>query len=141
MIDRELSDLICLSMVTGVGPHTSRQLLERFKTATRVLDAPLASLRDVPGVGPKVASRIAAARREQDPGVELELCRQHGVTIVTAGDELYPAPLVNTPDPPVLLYLKGTYEPRDELAIALVGSRRCTPYGLRVAERLAAALG
>jgi len=40
-----------------------------------------------------------------------------------------------------LLYLKGTYEPRDELAIALVGSRRCTPYGMRVAERLAAALG
>jgi DNA processing protein len=48
--------------------------------------------------------------------------------------------LEDIPDPPSLLYLKGTVEPRDQLAIALVGSRRCTPYGIRVAERLASAL-
>ncbi len=45
-----------------------------------------------------------------------------------------------SPTRPCLLYARGTIEPRDQLAIALVGSRRCTPYGVRVAERLAGAL-
>src|SRR5262249_1478126 len=53
----------------------------------------------------------------------------------------YPAPLRNIPDPPPLLYRKGTYEPPDEIAIAIVGSRKCTPYGVRIAERLGASLG
>ena len=53
-------------MVPGVGPHTCGALLERFQTAGRVLDASLADLRDVPGVGPKVAEKIQRARRDLD---------------------------------------------------------------------------
>src|SRR5208282_2084187 len=41
---------------------------------------------------------------------------------------------------PALLYARGAFEPRDQLAIALVGSRRCTSYGMRIAERLASSL-
>ena len=48
--------------------------------------------------------------------------------------------LAAEPDPPSLIYLKGRFEEVDQLAIALVGSRKCTPYGLRVAEKLAASL-
>ncbi|AGA30481.1 DNA protecting protein DprA [Singulisphaera acidiphila DSM 18658] len=140
MIDSDLRDLVCLTMVAGVGPHTSRQLLERFGTAGRVLDASVSTLRDVQGIGPKIADRIATARRDHDAGAELERCRRVGVQVVTSNDPLYPPPLQDIPDPPFLLYIKGSYEPRDPLAIALVGSRRCTPYGLRVAERLGASL-
>jgi DNA processing protein len=127
-------------MVPGVGPHTSRALLERFGSAGRVLDAKVGALRDVPGVGPKIAEQIARARREHDAAAELELCRQTGVDLVTLGDPGYPPPLGDIPDPPRLLYVRGRYAPADALAIALVGSRKCTPYGLRVAERLAASL-
>ena len=137
---RELRDLICLTMVTGVGPLTGQALLERFKSAGRVLDASPASLRDVPGVGPKLAERIAQARQEHDPDAEMELCRQGGVALLSRSDAAYPRPLQDIPDPPSLLYLKGTYEPCDELAIAVVGSRRCSPYGVRVAERLASSM-
>lgn len=138
--DAELRDLICLTMVPGVGPLTGRALLERFGTAGRVLDATVASLRGVPGVGPKLAERIAQARQEFDPEAELECCRRAGTTPVARSDPSYPRPLLDIPDPPALIYRQGTYEPRDELAIALVGSRKCSPYGLRVAERLASAL-
>jgi DNA processing protein len=48
--------------------------------------------------------------------------------------------LAEIPDPPPLLYVRGTWEPRDANAIAIVGTRRCTSYGLRVAERLGADL-
>jgi DNA processing protein len=126
--------------VPGVGPLIGRALLERFGTAGRVLDASPADLRAVPNVGPKLAERIAAARREVDADVELALCRRHGVALRARGAEGYPRPLLDTPDPPALLYIRGSYEPGDELAVALVGSRKCTPYGQRVAERLATSL-
>ncbi len=64
-----------------------------------------------------------------------------GVVPIARGEPLYPAALEEIPDPPPLLYVQGTLEPRDQLAIALVGSRRCTPYGIRIAERLATSLG
>ena len=140
MTEADLRDLICLTMVRGVGPLASRALLERFVTAGRALDASPSALRAVPGVGPKLAEKIARARRDHDPAAELELCRHAGVRVVARGDTPYPPPLEHIPDPPSLLYLRGTIVPRDQLAIALVGSRKCSPYGMRIAERLASAL-
>lgn len=136
----DLLALIGLTMVPGVGPHTCRELLSRFETASKVLEAPIGQLRDVPGVGPKLAERIARAREEQGSHAELENCHKQDVRIVVRHDPSYPKPLEEIPDPPSLLYVKGTLEPRDQLAIAIVGSRKCTPYGLRTAERLATAL-
>jgi DNA processing protein len=140
MADAERADLVCLLMVQGVGPHTCRSLLERFGSASAVLDASVTKLRAVSGIGTQLAGRIARARRELDPENELELCGNAGVTLLPQGDPGYPAPLAEIPDPPCLLYCRGALAPGDPLAIAIVGSRRCTPYGLRIAERLAAAL-
>jgi DNA processing protein len=136
----DLHDLVCLTLIPGVGPLTSRALLERFGTAGRVLDAPISALRQVDGVGRKLADRIHRARRDLDPGTELALCHQHGVQLLPCDHPDYPPPLKEIPDPPPLLYLRGTIEPRDQLAIALVGSRRSTPYGQRISERLACSL-
>lgn len=138
--DPELRDLVCLTMVPGVGPRTSRALLDVFGTPTRVLGASNTSLRQVDGVGPKLAERIARARTEHDPEVELALCRQHGVSLLSLERPGYPPPLTTIPDPPPLLYMRGTYQSVDQLAVAIVGSRRATPYGARIAERLAASL-
>ncbi len=138
--DADLLDLIRLNLVPGVGPRTSRALLERFGSAGKVLRAPEASLRDVPGVGGKLAEKIARADREVDPVAELALCREMGVTPIAHGSEAYPPSLNEIPDPPSLLYVRGSIEPVDRLAIAIVGSRKCTPYGLRIAEKLAASL-
>jgi DNA processing protein len=136
----ELRDLVCLTMVPGVGPLTGRAILERFGTASRVLDASESSLRSVANVGAKLAARIAQARNEFDADAELALCEQYGVKVLPRGGDGYPPPLVDIPDPPNLLYVRGAYAPGDALAIALVGSRKCTPYGMRVAEKLASSL-
>jgi len=138
--DDAMLDLIRLTLVPGVGPRTSRALLERFGSAGRVLDAPEASLRDVAGVGPRLANAIANARREVDAAGERDLCRELGVRPIANGAAGYPAKLTEIPDPPALLYVRGAIEPADEIAIALVGSRKCTPYGIRIAEKLAASL-
>jgi DNA processing protein len=136
----DLLDLIRLTMIPGVGPQTTRALLERFQSATRVLDASRMALRDVAGVGSKLAEKIARARQDCDAEAELALCRRMEVRVLPRGDPAYPPSLQNIPDPPSLVYSKGRLEPRDQLAIAIVGSRRSTPYGTRIAERLAAAL-
>jgi DNA processing protein len=135
-----LLDLLHLTMVPGIGPQNCRALLEHFGTAGRVLDAVPGSLSSVPGIGPKLARKIASARRDFDAQAELDLCAKAGVRIIPRGDPEYPAPLENIPDPPSLLYINGSLEARDQLAIAVVGSRRSTPYGEATAGRLAAAL-
>jgi len=138
--DDDLLALIRLTMVAGVGPLTSRALLAHFGSAVRVLAATRAELRGIAGVGPKLADKIALARQELDAEAELSLCGTAGVRVLPRDDPEYPTSLQNIPDPPALLYIKGRLEPRDQLAIAIVGSRHCTPYGARIAERLAAAL-
>ncbi len=138
--DSTLLDLLRLTLVPGVGPKTCRTLIEEFGSAGAVLDARESELREVAGVGGKLAEKISRARREVDAEAELELCRKQGVTVVSRSDKSYPPSLVEIPDPPSLLYVRGSIEPADQIAIALVGSRKCTSYGLRIAEKLATSL-
>ncbi len=138
--EKNLRDVIGLAMVPGVGPLTNIALIEHFGTAGNVLRASASALREVQGVGPKLASRIVGAREEFDPEVELAECRHHGVRPIPRDHPDFPPSLREIPDPPALLYVKGTICPQDHLAVALVGSRKCSPYGVRVAERLAASL-
>ena len=97
--DSELLDLLCLSLVPGVGPLTSQALLEHFGTAGRVLDASSKKLREVQGVGPKLASRLASARREFDPAEELALCRREGVMLLGTGYDQLPSITPRHPRP------------------------------------------
>ncbi|MDX2036855.1 MAG: DNA-processing protein DprA [Isosphaeraceae bacterium] len=139
--DDAVRDLLRLTLIKGVGPQTCRALLEAFGDAGSVLAASASKLERVQGVGPKLADAVARARDSVDVERELKLTRDAGVEIIARGTPRYPGPLENIPDPPSLIYVKGTLVPGDELAIALVGSRKCTPYGLRSAHRLASSLG
>ncbi len=136
----ELADVLRLCMVEGVGPRTRMRLLERFGSYHAALAAPSAELQEVPGVGPKLASKITAAQTEADAEAEIELCRSQGIEILTESSPDYPRLLREIVDPPGVLFVRGRLRPEDGLAMAMVGTRHATPYGLRQAERLAAAL-
>ncbi len=138
--DGTLVHTLRLALVPGVGPKTRRVLLERFGSAEAVLRAPPSALRDVHGVGPKLSARIAGSWHEIDAEAEIALCREHGVRIVTDADADYPVLLRQIPDPPGVLFLRGGLKPQDEMALAVVGTRHGTQYGLRQAERLAGSL-
>ncbi len=137
--DEPLLDLIRLSMIPGVGPQTTQALLEHFETPGRVLAASRSQLREVPNVGPKLAEKIALARQECDAEAELALCRRLDVDVIARDDPKYPPALQNIPDPPGLLYCKGQLQPRDQLAIAIVGIPAL--HAVRDANRGAVGLG
>ena len=63
------------------------------------------------------------------------------IAVITRACDEYPAQLAAVPSAPETLYVRGRLVADDALAVAIVGSRRATPYGLEVAERLGAALG
>jgi DNA processing protein len=136
----ELTSAVRLALVSGVGPRLWQALLTRFGTPQAVLAAPPSALRDVPGIGPKLSQKIAAATDEIDAEAEIALCRANDIELLTRGHPAYPRSLAEIPDPPALLFMQGAIEPADSLAIAIVGSRHATHYGLTQAERLAGSL-
>lgn len=136
----DLSDLLRLSLVSGIGPRLRQLLLEQFGSPAAIFAASQSELRSVPGIGTKLAGAVARARSEIDVAAEIDLCRKHAVNIVPHGTTGYPRALQEIADPPGLLFVRGSIEPSDALAVAIVGSRHATRYGLMVAERLAGSL-
>lgn len=136
----ELIDALRLAMVSGVGPRLRQALLERFGTPSAVLQAAPNDLRDVPGIGPKLAHSLATAVSEIDAQALMDLCREQGIDIMALGRPDYPRLLREVCDPPGVLFVRGEFRGQDSLAVAMVGSRHATQYGLATAERLAASL-
>lgn len=133
-------DLLTLSLVPGIGPRLTAALLERFGSPAAALQATIAELSALPYIRPRLAERIQQAAQHTEAQAELERIEKHGVRLIAWGSPEYPAPLATINDPPYLLYGRGTVTAADANAVALVGSRRCTDYGKRLAARLAAGL-
>lgn len=136
----ELLADVRLSLVKDIGPRLTRNLLAAFGSSSRVLEASASELARVEGIGPKLVQRIAEAPSIEDVETELRLAQRHGIDIVTRSSEIYPRPLTQIADPPPVLYLRGTLLPDDALAVAIVGTRHATSYGLEQASLLAGSL-
>jgi DNA processing protein len=128
-------DLIALHLVTGIGPRLTSALLNRFGSASAVLRASASELSEVPYLGAK-AEALTHALANPDVAKECEQIVKHGVHLRVLGRPDFPANLATIDDVPHLLFVRGTIEKRDEKAIAIVGSRACTSYGKRWAERI-----
>jgi DNA processing protein len=115
-------------------------LRERFGSPGAILAAAGTELLEVEGIGGKLSAAITRARHDASAAEELQRCRDRGVTVDILGSLGYPAPLADICDPPQVLYRRGDYLPQDQLAVAIVGSRRATLYGRQVAEKLGASL-
>lgn len=125
---------IGLNMI--LTPRRFRLLLEHFPSAREIWEAPCEQLRAIPGLE-HLAEEFAAQRARVKLEEELAGIGRLGLKVITLAESSYPRPLRGLATPPPVLYLHGDYQERDELAIALVGTRRATPYGRMVAEQLA----
>lgn len=129
----EQRDWLRLTMVPGVGTTYFIQLLARFHTPGQVLAAPRDAIAEV--VGKSLAERIVHYADSVDVDAQERQMEALGVHLLTLEDPDYPVRLAEIYDPPLLLFIRGELRASDERCIAIVGTRRASPYGLRVAER------
>jgi DNA processing protein len=129
--------LIALNLVEHVGPVRLRQLLAHFGEAPAILRASRAALLRVHGIGEETAEAIAGWDKTVDLPGELKRIADFGCHILTQADADYPELLKQIYDPPMVLYVKGALSAQDKNAVAMVGSRHTTHYGLETARKLA----
>ena len=134
MTEREA--LIALNMLPRIGPIRVSRLISRFGSAAGVLAAPESRLRLIDGIGNETGGIIHRWQDHVDLGRELTDASARGIGILTPEDDVWPAPLREISDAPVVLYVWGALEDRDRHAFAVVGSRRTTHYGRDCAHKL-----
>jgi len=144
LINREtkehLIDAIALLAIPGIGRMRFRKLVEGFGSPSAALSASKSELEAVPGMSHGLASAI---KTEYDGDRARETAAriiQLGWTVLFADDEEYPKSLLETPDPPVLLFQMGSCVSPDERMIAIVGTRHATENGRLFTHRLAGEL-
>ena len=128
-----------LKSVPLVGNVTFRRLLEQFGSPEQVLRATESELARVRGVSAPALAAIKSHDYRAFADRECVAVAKSGVTIITFVSENYPKVLLEIADPPPFLYVKGVLR-GSETAVAMVGSRRASTYGILTTTRLASEL-
>ncbi|MFM1921810.1 MAG: hypothetical protein RLZZ303_3444 [Candidatus Hydrogenedentota bacterium] len=131
----EQRDWLTLALIPGVGGTRMVKLLARFGKPRRALEASLAELEEV--LGSALARRVHAYREVSEVEEQAARMRDYEAWLLTLDDERYPLSLAEIYDPPVVLWGRGALEEADACAVAIVGTRHATEYGLRVARQFA----
>jgi len=129
--------LIALNLIEHVGPVRARALLEHFGDAPAILRASRSELLRVRNVGEETADAIANWEKSVDLAGELKRISDFGCHVLIQSDQDYPASLREIYDPPLVLYVQGALTAMDRNAVAMVGSRMTTHYGIETARKLA----
>jgi DNA processing protein len=126
---------LALASLPGVGSVTARKLLDRFGDIESVFAASQTDLERVPGMPPALAKGVLAAHIE---ALEAELLSlsEEGIDLLTWDDDGFPPHLRALADAPTVLFIRGSLEPNDAMAVAIVGTRTPTAAGVEAAETL-----
>lgn len=136
----ERSAWLILSAVAGVGPRTCGALVRRFGSALRAVSASAGDLACGPGIGLARGGALASEFAAVDPRALEASALAAGLRVTTPVDTDYPEAVRTSVDPPAALYVRGALPPSDQRMVAIVGTRRASPYGLRMARHFAEAL-
>lgn len=121
-------------------PRLAVQLLEHFHGPRELFAASPLEITAAAELSSAMLSRLLAQRPDDAGERDYAKLQAMGASVITVRDFNYPPLLRQTHDPPLLLYVLGELLEQDSLAVAVVGSRRCSPYGRLVAHKLAGEL-
>ena len=134
---KSLLEWVSLSLLPGLGVTGLWRLVNHFGDPNRVLSQSPDSLADVSGMRSSQFAGFARLEEVRETACyQIDNIRQRGGTIICWDDSLYPDKLRQLPDPPPVLYTEGNIALLECCAVAIVGSRSATTYGLRVARCL-----
>ena len=135
----DLKYWLAFSCVPLLGTVRFRRLEAYFEDMRNAWEASPGELKAA-GIEDGPAREMLAARDTISPDAEQEKLQRASVRAITWSHSEYPWRLKEIPDPPPVLYVKGTLQPEDEMAVAVVGTRSPTAYGREAAGVLAADL-
>jgi len=125
-----------LKLTPALGNRSLLRLLERCGSPTEILRLRGKDLSDIPFLRERARTALQRAETLRSPEAEWEQLQQAGIRLMCLPDADYPANLKAIPDPPAVLFVKGSIEPRDLVAVSVVGSRAASPMGIAFTERL-----
>jgi DNA processing protein len=132
----DLADWIALNMIRGIGPRTANQLIDRFGSPAQIFTASRLSL-EKEGLKPGTIRELHDSEILEKASAEIERLEGLGAIAITREDEDYPSLLREIYDPPIVLYVRGDLKRAcARPCLAVVGSRRCSTYGLNAALSL-----
>ncbi len=120
--------------VPYIGPARLRRLVDTFGSLERAWSAPVSELQRC--LEDRARGELVKARAELDVASLYRHIIDSGVQVTTPTDLSYPSLLSEIPAPPPVLYYRGEILETDRTAVAIVGTRRVTPYGREIAARL-----
>ena len=126
---------VAFSRIPGVGTQRYRALLARFGKLSEAWRATRSELKEA-GLDDRTIRHIAEQRAEIEPDAEWERLQAAGVRAITWDDADYSPRLREIGDAPPVIYVRGELSPVDDISVAVVGTRRPTPYGRQVAEEM-----
>jgi DNA processing protein len=139
LLNDEARFWLALRMVRGVGCVLYQSLLRAFGNPRAAMAASTHALKCA-GVRADVAQAIRAFDDWSEVDRQLQLAERHDVCLITWADENYPEGLHHIHDPPPFLFTKGAILRQDRLAVAIVGSRDASSYGLKITREIAEGL-
>ena len=130
--------LVRLNQMEGLGSATIHRLLKATQAPEEIFQLSRDAIRQILGhfATEEVLRQIERVPSGEEVKKEYQRAQETGVTVVTILDCDYPKLLKEIPDPPPVLYVKGTLMEEDLAAVAMVGTRLPSPYGLYVARTL-----
>ena len=134
-----LDDLIGLN-IAGIGYKRLIPMIEHFGSTKHIINAGPAALETLRGIGPVLKEKISLLKTGKALKKEWSLIEKHNIKVLSVFDREYPELLKQIYDPPIILYIKGKIIPEDKNAVALVGSRKASMYGLETSRRISARL-
>jgi DNA processing protein len=136
----ELSDWLRLTLISGIGGESQRKLLAAFGLPHHVFAAGHLAQRQIIASKADLLAEAHSEALNEKIAAALAWAAEPECHLITLADALYPPQLLEIPDPPTLLYVRGNPAALHRPGIAVVGSRNATPQGLRIAEDFARTL-
>lgn len=133
--------LMWLSRIDGMGYKRICMLLEHFGCAEAVWNAAEAKLRELPFLRDKMLEQLLASRKESLLAEWLLTMEKKGIEFLSCWNPRFPRLLREIADPPAGIYIRGTLPDDDIDTVAIIGARKCSHYGARVAYDIAKDLG
>ena len=127
---------IALLYVQGLGVRGVAHLIDHYGSAEAVYSASVGGLVAEAGLRRDIAEGIVNGEGINLAKREVDYCRKHGICMVAATDEEYPAPLRETVDRPHVLFVKGELEALSAPTLSMVGTREMSPSGQHITNRL-----